>query len=195
MSKTEQILEAAEAVLYREGFHATGMDRLIEAAGVSPRTLYRQFRSKDDLVRAVLARREARYFERFEGDLARHAAEHGNPLLACFDALSDWLDAGGDQGCMFLHALGEYGMHEPAIAGMVADHKRRVLHDLHRRVEAARLDPGSGLPERLMLLMEGATALAPVLGARAAAGQARAAAAELLSIAQREGVCTQGKGA
>lgn len=180
MSAHDQILAAAEAVLYREGFHATGVDRLIGAAGVSPRTLYRHFRSKDDLVRAVLERREARFLERFEGDAARHAAAHGDPLLACFDALSDWLTVEGDQGCMFLKALGEYGVTVPAIAGMAVEHKQRVLEDLRRRVERAGLDPESGIPERLMLLMDGATALAPVLGPSRAAAQGRGAAADLL---------------
>ena len=186
MPKAEQIAAAAEAVLYREGFHATGVDRLIGAAGVTPRTLYRHFRSKDDLVRAALERREARYVDRFEDDVARHVAAHGDPLLACFDALKDWLIAEGDRGCMFLKALGEYGGRVPAIAEIAVSHKRRVLHDLHRRVEAAGLDPGGGLPERLMLLMEGATALAPVLGPEAAADQARVAAAALLSAARRK---------
>jgi AcrR family transcriptional regulator len=186
MSTAEQILAAAEAVLYQEGFHATGVDRLIEAARVSPRTLYRHFRSKDDLVRAILARREARYFERFEADVARHAARHSDPLLACFDALADWLTSEGDRGCMFLNAHGEYRAHEPAIAETAVRHKQHVLHDLRRRVEAAGLDPESGLPERLMLLMEGAIALTPVLGAEMAAAQARAAAAGLMSPHRNE---------
>jgi AcrR family transcriptional regulator len=186
MSTAEQILAAAEAVLYQEGFHATGVDRLIEAAHVSPRTLYRHFRSKDDLVRAILARREARYFERFETAVARHGARHGDPLLACFDALGDWLTSEGDRGCMFLKAYGEYRAHEPAIAETAARHKQDVIQDLRRRVEIAGLDPESGLPERLMLLMEGAIALAPILGAEMAAAHARAAAAGLLSACRGE---------
>lgn len=186
MPKSEQIVATAETVLYREGFHATGVDRLVAAAGVTPRTLYRHFRSKDDLVRVVLERREARYFDRFEGDIARHVAAHGDPLLACFDALKDWLTSEGDRGCMFLKALGEYGARTPAIAEVAASHKRRVLDDLRRRVGAAGLDPAGGLPERLMLLMEGATALAPVLGAETAADQSRFAAADLLAAARRE---------
>lgn len=186
MPNAEQIVAAAEAVLYREGFHATGVDRLVAAAGVTPRTLYRHFRSKDDLVRAVLERRDARYAERFRADVARHAAACGDPLLACFDALKDWLTAEGDRGCMFLKAIGEYGARTPAIAEVAASRKRRALDDLRCRVGAAGLDPGDGLPERLMLLMEGATALAPVLGPEAAADQARVAAADLLAAARRE---------
>lgn len=186
MLKNEQIASAAEAVLYREGFHATSVDRLIAAAGVTPRTLYRHFRSKDDLVRFVLERREARYLARLEVDVARHVAAHGDPLLACFDALGDWLTSEGDRGCMFLKALGEYGASAPAIAAIAVSHKRHVLEDLRRRVEAAGLDPGDGLPERLMLLMDGSTALAPVLGPQAAADHARTAATDLLATARRE---------
>lgn len=185
MSKSEQILEAAEAVLYREGFHASGVDRLVAAAGVTPRTLYRHFRSKDDLVRAVLERREARYLAWLEQGVARHTERHGDPLLAVFDALGEWLAAESDQGCIFLKALGEYGAHQPAIGRFAVAHKQRMLAWLRARVAESGLDPAGGLPERLALLMEGATALAPVLGPGPACDEARAAAG-LLRTAQAE---------
>ena len=95
------------------------------------------------------------------------------------------LTSEGDRGCMFLKALGEYGARAPAIAEVAVSHKRRVLDNLSRRVGTAGLEASDGLPEKLMLLMEGATALAPVLGPEEAADQARAAAADLLTAARR----------
>lgn len=186
MSKAHQIAEAAETLFYKEGFHGTGIDRVVEVAQVTPRTLYRHYQSKDALVSAVLARREARYFRRIEQDAAAHLARHGDPLLALFDALADWLTSEGDSGCMFLKAFGEYLAHEPALAESARDHKCRVLADLRRRAGEAGFDPESGLPEQLLLLMEGATALAPILGGVVAASRARAAAATLLHAAHAE---------
>ncbi|WGF86703.1 TetR/AcrR family transcriptional regulator [Marinivivus vitaminiproducens] len=186
MSKAEQIAEAAEALFYQEGFHGTGIDRIVQAAQVTPRTLYRHYASKDALVSAVLARREARYVSRMERDAAAHATRHGDPLLALFDALAAWFGSEGDGGCMFLKAFGEYSAHEPEVAEAVKDHKQRVLSDLRRRTGEAGLDPDGGLPEQLMLLMEGATALAPILGGEVAASRARAAALTLLRAAYAE---------
>src|SRR5713101_3141881 len=57
----ERILEAAYDLFSREGIRAVGIDSIIERSGVARMTLYRHFRSKDDLVLAFLERREARW--------------------------------------------------------------------------------------------------------------------------------------
>ena len=56
-TKRDQLVETAERLFYREGFYATGIDRVIAEAGVARMTLYKHFRSKDELVLAVLALR------------------------------------------------------------------------------------------------------------------------------------------
>lgn len=179
-SHTERILSAAERILYHEGFHGTGMDRLIAAAGVSPRTLYRRFRSKDALVRAVLERREARFLGDIATCAARLEARGQGPLRAYAWAYLDWLVREGSEGCMFLKAYAEYAAHEPAVAAFVAQHKRRVLEELGERAEREGRERGGGASVQLMLLLEGATALGPILGPSEAAEQARSAAAALL---------------
>lgn len=186
MSKSGDILTAAEAILYRDGFHATGVDRLVEAAGTTPRTLYRHFRSKEGLVRAVLERREARYLEHLQTARPREAGDQDRAVLALFDAHGAWLTNGGARGCMFSKAHGEYGTHDAAIADLALAHKRRVLDIMRDRVTEAGLSRTGCLAERLLLLMEGATALAPVLGAERAATQARATAGQLLAVARAE---------
>ena len=51
------ILDHALRLFYREGIRSTGVDRIIAEAGVAGMSFYRNFKSKDGLVAAVLKRR------------------------------------------------------------------------------------------------------------------------------------------
>lgn len=183
MSKREDILVTAERLFYRGGFHGTGVDRIVAEARVTPRTLYRHFRSKEELVRVVLARREERFLGTLEEVLDREAAGEPQRWARLFASMEQWFGDEGAQGCMFLKALGEYDNRDEAIATLVRRHKRRVLDGFRRRLEASELADAPGLAEGLMLLIEGAVALAPVLGGREASRYAASAAARLIDAA------------
>ena len=51
--KREQLLSTAVDLFYREGYHATGIDRILAESGVAKMTLYKHFRSKDELIMAT----------------------------------------------------------------------------------------------------------------------------------------------
>ena len=53
-NKRDQLLNTAENLFYREGYHATGIDRILAESGVAKMTLYKHFKSKDELILAVL---------------------------------------------------------------------------------------------------------------------------------------------
>ena len=63
----ERILQAGYGLLYREGFTRTSLDAIAAAAGVTKRTLYYHFDSKDALVAAVLESQQARALEHIQG--------------------------------------------------------------------------------------------------------------------------------
>lgn len=129
----ERILTAAHDLFYREGLRATGVDRVIATAGVSKVTFYRHFPSKDDLIRAFLAHRHARWMAWFNEALARHQARQSEaerqqrPLAPLAEALSEWLHAPGFRGCAFINAVAELGggLHE-ALA-LSAAHKQDMV--------------------------------------------------------------------
>src|ERR1700730_12382443 len=53
----ERILETADRLFYLQGIRAVGVDTIAAKIGISKRTLYNHFPSKDELIRAYLARR------------------------------------------------------------------------------------------------------------------------------------------
>jgi AcrR family transcriptional regulator len=70
-------LEAADELFSDAGVRAVGVERIAEKAGVTKRTLYYHFRSKDDLIAAYLAERDAPTTERYRlADLPGHPARH-----------------------------------------------------------------------------------------------------------------------
>src|SRR5215831_17004243 len=84
----ERLLAAAQELFYQQGVQSVGIDKIIERAGVAKASLYSNFKSKDDLVRAYL---EARYEARriaIETNLARHRTPRAR-LLSVFDTMAE----------------------------------------------------------------------------------------------------------
>lgn len=106
-SARERILATAHDQFHNVGIRATGVDTLIEEAGVAKATFYRHFPSKDDLVVAWLRDVRPRWFYPVR-DLAERAARqpHGVvPLI--FEGVSRWLEDDGFRGCAFQNAAAE----------------------------------------------------------------------------------------
>ena len=104
----ERIVSTAHDLFARYGLKAIGIDRIIAEAGVAKTTLYRHFRSKEELVLAVLQRREEIWLERWL--LPAIAARGDTPeaqLLAIFDAFDEWFRRPDYEGCLFTKALFE----------------------------------------------------------------------------------------
>ena len=161
-SKRETLLDTAERLFYEEGFHATGIDRVVAEAGVARMTLYNHFPSKDDLVRAVIERRQGRFFAEIHRAIEARGAE--SALDAVVAVHCRWLRSVSRHGCMLIKAMGEYERHAADIHALT----QRLKHDLLALIrDALALDgePAQEAPaERVLLVLEGANALVPVLG-------------------------------
>ena len=180
--KRDAIVETADRLFYREGFAATGIDRVVEAADVALGTLYKHFQGRSALVVGALDHREATYFARLE---EAAAGLEGPPrVLSLFDGLLAWTEAEGGNGCLFLRAAAAHPL-DAEIRTRVRQHKARYLALCRQRLREAGWEATAArrLAPQIFLLLEGAVAAAAQLGDRTAVTQARRMAAELL---QRE---------
>src|SRR3546814_16970033 len=82
----DRILATASELFYRRGVRAVGVDLIVADAGVAKTSLYRHFRTKDDLIAAFLEREDEQFWK--DWDAATHA--HANDLHAEPDALLAW---------------------------------------------------------------------------------------------------------
>jgi AcrR family transcriptional regulator len=183
LDRRAHLLSVAMRLFRDKGFHATGIDTILAESGVAKRTLYLHFRSKEELILAVLADRDRQWRDWFRKSVARHASSPRDKLLAIFDAMEEWFGRPDFHGCMFINAAAEFPRVSDPIHREAARHKQLVSEFVLGLAESAAVrDPGS-LADGLCLLMEGAIVMAQVTGESKHAWQARRSAAILLSLA------------
>lgn len=177
--KRDQIVATADALFYREGFAAVGIDRVVAEAGVALGTLYRHFHGRSDLVVGALVHREAAYFAAL--DKAAAGTQGPTRVLSLFDGLADWARRDGGNGCLFLRAASAHP-DDAKVRDTVRAHKRAYLALVRRRlVEGGWSERAAGrLAPPILVLLEGAVATSAVLGTARAKREARAAARALL---------------
>jgi AcrR family transcriptional regulator len=176
-TRRDHLLDTALRLFGRDGFHAVGIDRILAESGVAKMTLYKHFPSKQALIVAALERKDASLLAWLESGLARRGEGPREQLLAVFDLLGEWFGGADFHGCLFIKAAGEYPDLADPVHQAAAAYKRRLLGLLTGLASEAGAPSPRLLAQRLLLLVEGATVVAQVLGGREAARQARDTAA------------------
>jgi AcrR family transcriptional regulator len=174
-SPAERILAAADRLFYLHGIRAIGVDAVAEEAGVSKRTLYNHYPTKDDLIAAYLV-------GRFK-HIAPSDAPAREQILAYFENLERQFARPDFRGCAYVNAVCELSDPKHPAAGIARKFKeqRRAWY----RTLLARLgvtDPDA-LATQLQLLAEGALSANLVWGDPSLARAAREAAAALIDAA------------
>jgi AcrR family transcriptional regulator len=105
-SARERLLAASDELFYRDGVHSTGIDAVIERAGVAKGSLYYIFGGKDELVAAYLRGRHDAWRQRVEARLAG-IDDPDDKILVIFDAVADYVSLPEFRGCPFDNADAE----------------------------------------------------------------------------------------
>jgi AcrR family transcriptional regulator len=176
----ERLLDAAGELFYRDGVNI-GVDALCKAAGVSKKSMYQLFRSKDELIAESLASRGPSYQALLHpgSEADRPARER---ILAVFERQDQMVAEGNYLGCPFVSTAVE--LKNPEHPGsVVARHFKQQLTDFFHRelVKAGADDPGT-LAIQLTMIFDGASARA-VVRAQTLGGVGVQAAAALLDAA------------
>lgn len=181
--KRDHLVDTAASLFAREGFHATGIDTILAEAGVAKMTLYNHFKSKDELIVAALEVEGARYVAWLRERSDALAEEPGERLLAIFDALEEWFEREGFNGCVFMKAACEYAPVSHPVHAAAAAQKRAVFDYIVENAQSARLKDPRNLAQQILILHEGAIAVAHEFGAPIAARQAKRAASVIIDDA------------
>ncbi|MFM0231184.1 TetR/AcrR family transcriptional regulator [Paraburkholderia sediminicola] len=186
-SARERLLDAAEALIYAGGIHATGVDAIVKQSGTARKSFYTHFESKDALVAAALERRDERWMNWFIAGTLQHGKTARAHLLGMFDVLREWFASEDFHGCAFLNAAGEIASAEDPIRIVAREHKERLLVFVRTQCDDYAAESGidarraARLSRQWLILLDGAIAVALVSGEADAALDARAAAEALLN--------------
>ena len=185
-SARERLLDAAEALIYAGGIHATGVDAIVKQSGTARKSFYTHFESKDALVAAALERRDERWMNWFIAGTRQHGKTARTRLLGMFDVLCEWFASEDFHGCAFLNAAGEIASAEDPIRIVAREHKARLLAFVRTQCDEYAAESGmdarraAGLSRQWLILLDGAIGVALVSGETDAALDARTAAEALL---------------
>ncbi|MFF1716674.1 TetR/AcrR family transcriptional regulator [Streptomyces sp. NPDC058268] len=179
-----RVLDAASALFYNRGIHAVGVDLIAAEAGVTKKTLYDRFGSKEQIVVEYLAARDERW-QAFLTPYVEGATTPRARILAVFDAARDWAGEFSTKGCSMVKAHAEISDPAHPAYQVIAGQKAWMLTlftGLARDIAPRR---AAKLGRTLMLLHEGALVAHGLNVFPDAIGHARDEAATLLRDALR----------
>ena len=175
-----QILDAAEDLFYLEGTRNVGIDAVVKRAGVNKMSLYRQFESKEDLLRQYLLRTDQTFWGYFNTSIDKHPGAPRHQLRQIFVDLEQRASAPNYRGCPFVNVAVEYPDRSHVTRRMVADNKARLLQCLTELANAAGARDAPSLAKSLALLIEGAYAASQTYRPGSSVMSALPTAAELM---------------
>ncbi len=177
------VLDTAERLFAGRSSRSVGMDELVRETGLGKMTVYRLFKSKDDLVGAYLARKAATVLARIDAELARLEGDPRAALLSVVDTVEADVTRAGFRGCPFTNVSSEYDDPQHPARSAAADYK----FELHARLErlAELIAPGAGedLAAQVHLIIDGMYLSGGLLGPDGPASHGRELAERLVDIA------------
>ncbi|HXP76368.1 MAG TPA: TetR/AcrR family transcriptional regulator [Stellaceae bacterium] len=178
-----RLLAAADALFYGDGIRSVGVDAVAQKAGVTKRTLYYHFASKDDLVAAYLDGRDVPTLGRYQELIADSAEPVVQRVRRIFEHLKASAKSPRWRGCSFVRAAAEFAGSPGHPARVAASrHKKRFESWLAELLIAEGTADAASLARQVMILFDGAVTQILIHRDPSYADAAGAAAARLLSM-------------
>ncbi|MGH3950535.1 MAG: TetR/AcrR family transcriptional regulator [Pseudonocardiaceae bacterium] len=152
----DRILETAARLFYARGIHAIGVDTIAAESGVTKKTLYNRFGSKDVLVAEYLRERDQNWRDFLEDFVAARSEDPRDQILDAYTALAQWSRTHSPRGCSFVNANAELPDAEHPGHTVITEHKRWMAEFFEERARAAGCRDPERIAQDLMLIYEGA---------------------------------------
>ena len=161
----ERILETASDLFYRRGVRAVGVDVIVEAAGVAKTSLYRYFRTKDDLIAAFLQREDADFWVCWDRVAVRHEQDGEAELEAHLAWIGERVGRPNYRGCPQINVAAEFPEEDHPARVVARSHKQELRRRLQDIAERLRVDRPEDLAAQLSVVVNGAFVSSQVLAA------------------------------
>lgn len=181
-----KLIAAADGLFYNQGIRAVGVDAIAAAAGVTKRTLYYHFSSKDDLIAAYLEGRDLPTLGRYQALIPDPSEPALRQIQRVFDHLGRSSKDPHWRGCSFLRAAAELAnLPGHPTRGIAAKHKKRFENWFAEILVSDGIAEAPPLARQLMMLFDGAVAQILIHRDPSYAASAANAAAMLLNGARK----------
>ncbi|MDL1867594.1 TetR/AcrR family transcriptional regulator [Betaproteobacteria bacterium PRO4] len=184
ISVKEKILQTARRLFCQVGFHATGITRILDESGVSRRSLYTHYGSKENLLKAVFQEEANIWFRWFDCDLPQMECSPSERILMLFDLMQDWFDSEDFFGCVFINAVAEHEKSNGWIQEVASNYRDEISAKFQEMVAESGVKDPETVTEKLNLLIDGAIVGAMITGNGEIAQIGKLAARDILRNVQ-----------
>jgi len=160
----ERIVNAASDLFYFQGYNQTGINQIIEEAGVAKASMYQHFRSKEDIAVAYLKGRHTMWMGNLNECVDRRNHEISK-VLGCFDYLTEWLTEVNFRGCGWQNIITDLPEDHVKIKDQAVLHKnefRIYIHNLLKKENKYTDQQSEELGDEILILIEGAIILSQI---------------------------------
>jgi AcrR family transcriptional regulator len=160
LSTRDRIIVAANRLFYREGIRAVSVDAVAEEAGLTKRSLYYHFKSKDELIEAYLAYRDQPNLDAYKRWFAEKDGTVAEKVAAIFENLARMASHPKWKGCGFLRTSAELANlpgHPAIVRG--AAHKKKIERWLADCLAADDVEAPEAVASQIILLLDGSFAV------------------------------------
>ena len=180
-----KILDTACALFYERGVRAVGVDLVIEKAGVAKTSLYRHFRTKDDLIAAFLEREDSDFWATWDRVAARHADDPAAELDGHLAWISERVDRPLYRGCPQINVAAEFPDLDHPARKVATAHKHQMRERLNGIAKRLGMPHPNELAGQLSFLINGAFVSSQIVKAGEAKPLLRRAAHALIDASRK----------
>ena len=156
MELRDTILHKSYELLYKQGFHNSGVELLAKQAGTTKRTLYAHFGSKEGLIEEVLKYRHQMFMTQLKACFDNVESKDAADVARCYLAfLKDWTSSKGFYGCLFINACAEYSDEQSSPHLIANQHKTEVRQWLLDKFEQVSAKNAKQKSDTLFVFGEG----------------------------------------
>ncbi|MFD1605291.1 TetR/AcrR family transcriptional regulator [Flavobacterium artemisiae] len=164
-SVQQRILETASGLFYSQGFNSTGINQIIAQADIAIGSLYKHYKSKNDLLYSYLEMQDEAFFSNL--DLyVKDSKDPREKLLKMIDYRIALQEDSNFSGCHFIKINAEMGRKDIRVNELAAHHKEKQRAFLYKIIEQIGKEPHqtAALASTIFLLLEGAVVSAAIQG-------------------------------
>lgn len=180
LSRREHLINTSLNLFNQSGYHGVGIDLILKEAKVSKKTMYKYFRSKQELIVAVLEKQDSELRSQLMNDVDDSGIDALTHLEKVFDVFSILMKDNNFYGCMFVSAVSEY----PEAISPIRDISQQFKASLHDYIldlcKKSKLNTPILVAAELSMLIDGAVAIAQVTPEIDAGGTLKRAANNII---------------
>ena len=125
ISVREKIVQTATRLFIEQGYNLTGINQIIDEAGIAKASLYYHFKSKEDLCGSILKRRNEQWFQSLKEYLKDVSDPRQRIIIVAFEFRAKYVECNGFNGCSYIRIISELPQRSEKIDNQVTGQKEK----------------------------------------------------------------------